>query len=110
MTLYESGSPAARLDQAVALADRIIAQFADPEQGGFFYTAVDHEPLIVRKHDCLDNPTPSGNGLAATLLLRLPAAVGDKYRLAAQSALRACHPWIRQMPTAVFQLLLALEM
>jgi uncharacterized protein len=111
LTLYESGGPAARLDQAVALADTILTQFADPRRGGFFYTAADHEPLIVRKIDCLDNPTPSGNGLAVLLLLRLQAiSGGDKYRIAAQSALRACHAWMHRVPTGVFQLLLAIDM
>jgi uncharacterized protein YyaL (SSP411 family) len=111
LTLYESGGTEARLDQAVVVADRIMSQFADPEHGGFFYTAIDHEPLIVRKIDCLDNPTPSGNGLAAMLLLRLQAIfVGDHYRTAAESAFRACFPWMRQVPTGVFQLFLALDM
>jgi uncharacterized protein len=111
LTLYESGGPPARLDQAVAVADTILAQFADPRHGAFFYTAADHEPLIVRKVDCLDNPTPSSNGLAATLLLRLPAiSAGDRYGAAAEAALRACSGWMRQVPTGVFQLLLARDM
>ena len=103
-------SPSPRLDQAVTIADTIISQFADREGGGFFYTAADHEPLIVRKIDCFDSPTPSGNGLAAMLLLRLQAiAAGHDYRAAAEAAIRACDAWMRQVPTGVFQLLLAID-
>ena len=111
LTLYQSGGPSARLDQAVAVADKIMTQFADQERGGFFYTAVDHEPLIVRKIDCLDNPTPSGNGLAAMLLLRLEAiSGGDGYRVAAEATLRACFARMRQVSTGAFQLLLAMDL
>ena len=108
LTLYETGGTRARLDQAVAVADQLLARFADPQRGGFFYTAADHEPLIVRKKDAIDNPVPSGNGLAATLLVRLRAICGrDDYRAAAEATLRACSAWMRQVPTGTFQLLLA---
>ena len=98
LTLYEAGGPPAWLDQAVGLADEILARFADREHGGFFFTAVDHEPLLVRKKDVIDNPVPSGNGLAAMLFLRLHAICRrDDYRAAAEATLRACLPWMRQV-------------
>ncbi len=104
-------SPSPRLDQATAVAETILSQFADHEHGGFFYTAADHEPLIVRRKDFLDNPTPSGNGLAAMLLLRLHVITGrDDYRVAAAGAIRASVAWMRQVPSGVFQLLLAIDL
>jgi uncharacterized protein len=110
LTLYENGGAPARLDQATAMADRIVTEFADRDYGGFFYTADDHEPLIVRKKDWFDNPTPSGNGLAVLLLLRLHSISNDdKYRTAAYDALGACHSLMRETPTGVFQLLLAMD-
>jgi uncharacterized protein len=112
LTLHEmTGSPT-RLDQAAALAKIITAQFADRQRGGFFYTAADLEPLIVRKKDWLDNPVPSGNGLAAMLFLRLQAsdAGGADYRTAAEGAIRACLGWVQQMPAGAIQLLLAREL
>ena len=110
LTLHETSGNSERLGQAIAMADTILDQFADREHGGFFYTATNHEPLIVRTIDCLDNPTPSGNGLAIMLLLRLQAIAGrDDYRIAAERALRACAPWMRQVPMGVFQLSLAVE-
>jgi hypothetical protein len=44
------------------------------------------------------------------LLLRLHTISGrDEYRAAADSTLRTLLPWMRQMPTGTFQLLLALN-
>ena len=109
-TLHQQQPQKRWLDEAVALADAILARFADP-RGGFFYTPDDHEPLIVRKKDLVDNSTPSGNGLAIVLLLRLADLCGrDDYRQAACDALRACQGVLQQFPTAVGQLLLALDM
>ncbi|SFI18872.1 thioredoxin domain-containing protein [Planctomicrobium piriforme] len=59
------------LDAAQQLAEDAIEHFADKEQGGFFYTANDHEQLITRTKDSQDNATPSGNGMMATALLKL---------------------------------------
>jgi uncharacterized protein len=110
LALYETGGAWDRLDQAVALADRLLASFADQEHGGFFYTADDHERLIVRRKDAIDNPLPSGNGLAATLLTRLATISGRAdYAAAASTTLRACLPWMRLAPAATFELLLAAE-
>jgi uncharacterized protein YyaL (SSP411 family) len=110
LTLYETGGSKKRLDQAVGMADEIVARFTDHELGGFFYTASDHEPLIVRKKDAVDNPVPSGNGLAATLLVRLQAiSPREDYAAAAGATWRACSAWLRQVPTATFQLLLAMD-
>ena len=111
LTLHDTGGPPARLDQAMGLADDILTRFADRAHGGFFYTPVDHEPLIVRKKDVIDSPVPSGNGLAAMLFLRLHAICHrDDYRAAAEATLRWCSPWMQQMPTGTFQLLLAMDL
>src|SRR5262249_33578587 len=45
--------------------------FWDSEGGGFFFTGRDHEALIARNKDPLDNATPAGNSVAVTGLLRL---------------------------------------
>jgi uncharacterized protein len=112
LTLYETSHVRARLDQAIAMADQLLTRFADPQHGGFFYTADDHERLIVRKKDAIDNPLPSGNGLAAMLLARLAhldLPRRDGYAAAADATLRACLPWMRLAPTGTFELLLAAE-
>ena len=55
-----------------ALMDRVLERFADPA-GGFFDTADDHERLVTRPKDVQDNAVPSGNAMAARVLLRLAA-------------------------------------
>src|SRR6185436_10943015 len=66
------------LDEARAVADGMIARFADDEGGGFFTSAADAEALIVRPKDVQDNATPSENSLAASGLLRLAALTGER--------------------------------
>jgi len=62
---------------AQSLAHSLLADFADPEAGGFFFTRHDHEALIHRPKPGYDNATPSGNGVAALALQRLAMLVGS---------------------------------
>jgi uncharacterized protein YyaL (SSP411 family) len=111
VTLRETEPQAAWLAAATGLADDLLQRFADPQQGGFFYTAVDHEPLIVRRKDVWDSAVPSGSGLAVTALLRLARHSGrSEYRRAAEEALRDCMAAIEELPSACGQLLLGLDM
>ena len=48
----------------------MITEFWDEENGGFYFTSKDHEELIVRNKDFYDNATPSGNSVAADVLLK----------------------------------------
>ena len=41
------------------------------EKATNFFTSNDHEELIVRNKDFFDNATPSGNSVAADVLLKL---------------------------------------
>ncbi len=64
------------LTAAIELAEQMLARFRDPDDGGFFYTASDHEQLITRTKDSQDNATPSGSSMAAQGLLRLGRLTG----------------------------------
>ena len=98
------------LDEAIRLTDRIVQQFHDPRLGGFFFTAEDHEPLIVRKKDVIDNSLPSSNGLTVTVLLRLAElGRGDQYRRLAEDTLRSSMGIVQQIPLSAGQLLMALQ-
>ncbi len=66
------------LQAARELADAMIERFWDERQGGFFQTSHDHEGLIARPKDFVDNATPSGNSVAADVLLRLHALTGEE--------------------------------
>jgi uncharacterized protein YyaL (SSP411 family) len=98
------------LDEAVRLADAMLTLFRDAEEGGFFYTPSDHEPLIARKKDVTDSPVPSSTGLAAMALLRLSRHTGrEDYARAAEETLRANMDLMSRASLGVAQLLLGLD-
>jgi hypothetical protein len=110
VSLYEATFDERWIDAAAELCDVVLEQFADSKGGGFFYTAVDHEPLIARTKELTDSSTPSGNGLAATALLRLGKLLGRRdYLEAADTTLAAAATIIERVPMAAGQMLLALD-
>ena len=78
LTLYQSTFEVRWFDAARETADAMIARFADPDNGGFFTTSIDHEQLIARRKDIDDHPIPSGNSAAALGLLQLAALTGEQ--------------------------------
>jgi hypothetical protein len=77
IALFEATCEQRWFEQAIALADEMIARFADPDNGGFFSTASDGEALIARRKDLEDSPIPSGSSSAAVGLLRLAQLSGN---------------------------------
>jgi len=59
------------LDFAIKLSDYLIEHFWDDKNGNFFFTADDHEKLIIRPKSNYDLSMPSGNSVAANAFLRL---------------------------------------
>ncbi|MEX0937513.1 MAG: thioredoxin domain-containing protein [Pirellulales bacterium] len=111
VSVYESGFQRQYIAAAVELAEQMLAQFHDPDVGGFYYTARDHEPLIARSKDFTDSSVPGGNSMAATALLRLGKLTGTtKYIDAAVDTLQAGTGVMERAPTAAGQLLVALDM
>jgi uncharacterized protein YyaL (SSP411 family) len=110
LTLYEATFDERWFTEARALADTMIERFADPEQGGFFSTASDHEPLVARRKDLEDTPLPSGGSSAAFGLLRLAALTGEgEYDRQAVGVLRLLHEVAPRHPTAFGHLLAAID-
>jgi uncharacterized protein YyaL (SSP411 family) len=108
--LYEATGEPRWIKSALALARVMIDEFADGEQGGFFYTGKSHETLIARTKDLFDNATPSGNAMAATALVRLGALTGrDDLRRAGRGALEAVKVVLENAPSAAGQSLIALD-
>ncbi len=72
----------------------------------FFSTAHDADSLITRPQDLMDNPSPSGNSLAAEALLVAALFTGDPQLFdRAEAALRAGAQLADQYPSAVGHLL-----
>ncbi len=105
LTLYEATFEPRWFDDARQTADLMIELFADPEQGGFFTTASDHERLIARRKDVDDHPIPSGNSSAAYGLLRLAALTGEhEYANKAVGVFRLVHTAAARHPHALAHL------
>ncbi len=98
------------LDDAVAIADTMVSQFHDPDSPLFFDTGLDHERLITRPRDLQDGATPSGNAVAAGVLIQIATLTGQTaYRDRAASILRAMAGAMADHPTAFGRYLSALD-
>jgi uncharacterized protein YyaL (SSP411 family) len=98
------------LEFAEQLAAVLLDQFEDKENGGFFFTAHDHEALIHRPKSGYDGATPSGNGTAAFALTRLYHLTGNlSYQAAAENTLRLFYADLQRQPFGYSTLLMALE-
>jgi len=116
LALFETTCEERWFVEARALADTLIARFADPENGGFFSTAAEDdggrggEALITRRKDLEDSPIPAGGSSAAMGLLRLAELTGDEeYEHQALGVLALLREIAPRHPTAFGHLLQVLH-
>jgi uncharacterized protein YyaL (SSP411 family) len=108
--LYEADADPRWLHQALSLQETLEAHYADEVGGGYFNNADDHERLLAREKPGQDGAVPSGNSVAALNLLRLAELTGDdRYRERASMLFSAFHETLTRAPTALSEMLLALE-
>lgn len=109
LELYQTTFDERWFSAARELAGVMLQHFVDPA-GGFFDTSDDHETLVTRPKDLQDNALPSGNALAATVLLKLHAFTGDdQYYKQAELMLSLLQGALAQAPTGFAQWLCALD-
>ena len=97
------------LTLAIELADGLLARF-EHDEGGFYFTAHDHERLFHRPRTYADDALPSGNAVAARALLRLGHLLGEtRYLDSAERTLRAAWPHVSELAYAHNAMLDALE-
>ena len=110
LALYELTFEYKWLEHATQVADRMIEQFWDSAGGGFYFTAKHHESLITRTKDYFDNATPSGNSVAADVLVRMAALLDrSDYREKAEQIFLTCINFIRQYPSGFGRMLAAAD-
>ncbi|HLZ96609.1 MAG TPA: hypothetical protein VKP66_01615, partial [Steroidobacteraceae bacterium] len=98
------------LDFARELVDVLLDKFEDAENGGFYFTASDHDRLIHRSKTFSDDSVPSGNGVAASVLGKLGYLLAEtRYLHAAERTLKAAAALMQEYPQAHMTLLNALE-
>ena len=97
--------------EARRIAERAIELFADDERGGFFLAPRDGEVLAARSKDLDDDPTPSGNSMMASVLIRLGRIWGDDTLIGhGQAVLRLLGPAMERVPRAFSWALCALDL
>jgi len=108
--LYELTFDYKWLEAAVSVSDRMIERFWDPADSGFYFTANNHEALLTRTKDFFDNATPSGNSVAADVLLKL-AAVLDRpdYRKKAEDIFLSTAGFLKQYASGFGRMLGAVD-
>jgi hypothetical protein len=111
LELHETTRHKSWLEEAKQLAEMFIAKFHDVEDGGFYFTSDEHEHMLTRLRDPLDKAMPSGNGVAARVLVRLAQLTGERrYLDLAKSCFDAFQPIMERAPRGTESLLLALAM
>ena len=111
LALYTATFDLRWLHRAVDLAEQMLAHFWDSENGAFFSTRDDHEELITRPKDLIDNATPSANASAAMALLLLGRLLDKRaYYEHGETVLRLLRQGMVQSPGAFAHLLNALDL
>ncbi|MFO7974618.1 MAG: thioredoxin domain-containing protein [Candidatus Hydrogenedentota bacterium] len=110
LDLYEAVFDVGWLDAARELADAMLANFWDREEGGFFFTSPRHKHLIARAKPAFDGAEPSGNAMATLGLLRLAKFTGlSEYFEKAERVLRINHALLETAPRAQQKMLCAAD-
>jgi len=110
LDVYEVLFDQALLERAIELGEIMLREFWDDEDGAFFYTGKSHEQLISRAKPIFDASIPSGNSMAAQLLLRLHHITGrELYRQRAEKVLRSYYDAMESQPFGFAHLICALD-
>lgn len=110
LELYETTFDVYYLQIALDLNKYLLEHFWDAKDGGFYFTADDGEPLLIRQKEIYDGALPSGNSVAMLNLLRLGRITAnhdlEKYAKRIGSAFSQ---GIKRSPSAYAQLMVALD-
>jgi uncharacterized protein YyaL (SSP411 family) len=110
LDLFEAVQDRALLKRAQDLAAVMLQEFWDDSDGAFFYTGRSHEQLISRAKPAFDASIPSGNSMAAQLLLRLYHYSNDEtYLKRAEIILRSYRNAMAAQPFGLAHMLAAAD-
>ncbi len=93
------------------LCHSMVENFTDDQEGGFFFTAQDHEELVVKPRSHYDGSVPSGTSVATNVLLKLNKLTGNKkYIELVEEIFGLYGPHLSRMPDQFANLLNAMDM
>jgi uncharacterized protein YyaL (SSP411 family) len=108
--LYETTLETTHLEFAVQLADAMINQFYDSENGGFWQAADSADDLIIRVKEDYDGAQPSGNSVAILALLKLADVTGEsRFKDAGEKSLQFFADRMDRSPYGAAYMLQALD-
>jgi len=108
--LYEATFETGWLKEADGLNGRMIQQFWDERNGGFFFTGKENESLIAQSKNPYDNAIPSANSIAAFNLIRLGYLTGEEsLKQKAEQTLHLFYNFLDQHPSGFTQMLSGLS-
>jgi uncharacterized protein YyaL (SSP411 family) len=108
--LYEATLNEKHLAFAIGIAESMLSQFYDSENGGFWQSPAGTKDLILRVKEDYDGAEPSGNSVAILALLKLGKITDRReFTAAAEKSLRLFADKLREMPQAVPYMLQALD-
>jgi len=77
LALHEATGDHGLLEQALLWQRALDAHYADPDTGGYYWSADDATDLLLRPHSTSDDATPNANAVSAQNLVRLAVLSGD---------------------------------
>lgn len=110
LDLYQADFNPQWLSEALILADRMIDLFEDAQDGAFFFTGSDAEQLILRQKPQYDAAIPSGNSVAAKMLMQAASLSGrTHYFNHAQKTVRLFAADMEQHGSSMAEMLIAAD-
>lgn len=110
IALYEASFNTLWIERAKNLADVMINEFYDDNNGGFFTTGLSSETLILRLKSAADEAIPSPNSIAIQSLLKLGHLLqNDTYISIAEKSLNSFKQQIESNPAAYSGLLVGAD-
>ncbi len=110
LELYETTFHHRYLKYACTLMETLLQEFWDPKEGGFFFTNVNHDPVLIRNKEGYDGAYPSGNSVAMLALLHLARLTGKMtYEAHATRIPHAFRQAITRAPAAHAHMMMALD-
>lgn len=109
LELYEATFEVVYLKLALNAADKMIEDFYDEENGGFYFTSKHTETPLFRRKISFDNSIPSANAVAVLVLQKLAdISQNQKYEAIVEKTFKEFSGSISNYPEANSQFLTAL--
>ncbi len=111
LELFEATSTPRWLAEAISLMDELARFHEDEENGGYFLTPFDGEPLLAREKPSHDGALPSANSVALLTELRLALYTTDRrWRERAEGTCRAFAARLERLPITLDVMLLGVDL